>query len=153
MKTGHRGHERIEGSMKITLPLSVILPRKTKDDKVFSLNLNVYRNAHHMILNQAKVAYKEIVAMACTGMSPLLSPPYTFKYTFFTQNNRACDVGNVLPIVQKFTDDALIELGIIKDDNYKFIRKNVHEWGGVDKERPRVELVIRRLEPDYGPLK
>jgi len=47
--------------MKICLPFSVVIPRKTKADKVFAMNLNIYRNSHHMTLNQAKVLWKDIV--------------------------------------------------------------------------------------------
>jgi hypothetical protein len=130
--------------MLIKLPLSVTLPRKTKADKVFILNMNIYRNTHHMTLNQAKVAWKDVVRNALIGnrVSPLTSGPYQFTYTVYPANNRAFDIGNVLPIVQKFTDDALIELGVISDDNYKHINRNVHIFGGVDKENPRVELWI-----------
>lgn len=135
--------------MLIILPLSVILPRKTKEDRVFPLNLNIYRNAHHMVLNQAKTAYKNAVDEAVDssfniGASGVDDPPYHFTYTVYPGNNRAFDLANVLPIVQKFTDDALIELGIIKDDNFKIVRAIDYRFGGVDKERPRVELEIKR---------
>lgn len=134
--------------IEIQLPLSVVLPRKTKADKVFALNLNIYRNTHHMILNQAKVAWKEVVCNALIGkcISPLSSGPYRFTYVVYPANNRAFDIGNVLPIVQKFTDDALIELGVIPDDNYKNICQNVHLFGVVDKENPRIELRITKAE-------
>lgn len=130
---------------KIILPLTVTLPRKTKEDKVFALNLNIYRNAHYLILNQAKIIYKGIVEAATNCIEPFDKPPYIFKYTMYPASNRALDVGNVLPIVQKFTDDALIELGLIKDDNFKIIIKNIHAFGCVDKENPRAELEIIEL--------
>lgn len=128
--------------MIIELPLNVILPRKTKADKVFALNMNIYRNTHHMTLNQAKVAWKGIVSDAVGDQSLSFEGPYLFTYTVYAGNNRAFDVGNVLPIVQKFTDDALIEMGILKDDNYKHISRNHHHFGGVDKGNPRVVLHI-----------
>jgi hypothetical protein len=134
--------------VKLTLPLSVTLPRKKGPDKVFILNLNHYRNTHHMVLNQAKVAWKEVVANA--GLSwgigwwdDLPSPPYRFHYTVYPGSNRAFDLANVLPVVQKFTDDALIELGVIPDDNHKVIRSITYDIGEVDKLSPRVELVIQ----------
>jgi hypothetical protein len=130
--------------MKLILPLSVVLPRKTKADKVFTLNLNIYRNTHHHTLNQAKVEWKGVVfaAVSCT---PLPSPPYQFNYTVYPANNRAFDLGNVLPIVQKFTDDALIELGVIPDDSYKVIKSINYRIGEVDKTNPRVELTIEAM--------
>jgi hypothetical protein len=136
--------------MTITLPLTVIIPRKTKADKVFALNLNIYRNSHHMTLNQAKVAYKEEVmkAMAVGGrFVPLQfgAGPFKFVYTIFPSSNRGFDLGNVCSIIQKFTDDALIELGAISDDNFKVVRAVDYRFGSVDKIRPRAELTILRL--------
>lgn len=129
--------------MKIVLPLSVTLPRKTKADKVFALNLNVYRNTHYLVLNQAKIAWKNIVQSAlCDARELFAIPPYRFAYTVFPRSNRKFDLANVLPIVQKFTDDALIEFGIIPDDSYKVIPEITYKFGGVCKENPRCELEI-----------
>lgn len=135
--------------MKIILPLTLTIPRKTKEDKVFALNLNVYRNAHHMVLNQAKVMWKEIVYNAINNDEVWdmdSKGPFLFTYTVYPGTNRKFDVANVLPIIQKFTDDALIELGIIQDDNYKILPAINYRFGEVDKVNPRVELTIEPLK-------
>lgn len=132
--------------MKIILPLSVTIPRKTKADKVFILNLNVYRNCHHMTLNQAKIAWKEIVKQSTAGKTIVDSSPFKFVYTVYPATGRKFDLANVLSIVQKFTDDALIEFGFIPDDSYKIIPKIDYRFGKVDKENPRVELEIYPLD-------
>jgi hypothetical protein len=124
------------------LPLSIVIPRKTKEDKVFILNLKRYRNTHHMTLNQAKANYKEAVEAAAKELGELGPPPYKFVYTVYPSSSRAFDLANVLPIIQKFTDDALIELGVISEDNYKIIRSIAYEFGAVDKDNPRAELEI-----------
>ncbi len=41
--------------MILKLPLSVVIPRKTKEDKKIMLNLNTFRNLHYMTMNQAKI--------------------------------------------------------------------------------------------------
>ena len=134
--------------MKIMLPLSVLLPRK-KEARKFVLNLNIYRNTHYLVLNQAKRLYKEKVEQVYKEWLSesdnnyyWKSPPFIFTYTVYPANNRAFDLANVLPIVQKFTDDALIELGIIKDDNHKIVSAVNYRFGKVDKGNPRVELEI-----------
>ena len=132
--------------MKIVLPLEVSLPRKNKDDKVFHLNLNIYRNSHHHILNQAKNLWYDVVAKGIIHNEIPSSPPYRFTYTVFPGTNRKFDLANVLPIIQKFTDDALIEYGIISDDSYKVISEIIYKFGGVDKENPRAELEIISLK-------
>lgn len=136
--------------MRIILPLTVTLLRKKKPNKVWILNLNSYRNTHFQILNNAKVAYKENLRCAffegdrrTPGMNlDDLIPPYHFTYTIYSGSNRKFDLANVLSIVQKFTDDALIELGIITDDSFKVIPEITYRFGGVDKGNPRVELLI-----------
>ena len=129
--------------MTICLPLSVTIPRKTKEDKVFALNLNVYRNAHHMILSDAKNRWKGIVAKSLSDIKASMPPPpYNVIYTVFWANGRAFDIANVCSIIDKFTMDALQELGIIENDNYKHIPEVRYKFGGIDKENPRCELTI-----------
>jgi hypothetical protein len=132
--------------MKLILPFSVTIPRKTKDDKVFQLNLNVYRNTHHMTLNQAKILWKDVVSKASLWSMIDGQPPYKFTYTAYPGSNRKFDLGNVLSIVQKFTDDALIETGIISDDSYKVIPDVAYRFGHVDKDNPRIELDIEGVK-------
>lgn len=130
--------------MKIILPLEIVIPRKTKEDKVFPLNLNVYRNTHHMTLNEAKrLMLEEVEKRLPKGVDEKIgSPPYSFCYTIFPRSGRAFDLGNVCSIIQKFTDDALIHLGVISDDNYKLVRAVEYRFGGIDKVSPRAELDI-----------
>jgi len=132
--------------VKIILPLSVVLPRKTKADKVFILNLNIYRNAHYMTLNNAKVAWVEIVkAVLVLTDQTMPDPPYRFTYTVFPANNRKFDLGNVCSIIDKFTADALQEMGVIQDDSFKYIPEIVFRFCGDDKTNPRVELEIEGM--------
>lgn len=134
--------------MKISLPLEVYIPRSRTVDKKFILNLNNYRNTYYMTLNQAKVAFKDEVWASVVGKNGTLNkptPPLSFNYTLYPKTARKCDLGNVLSIVQKFTDDALTELGIIPDDNYEVINTVSYTIGHVDRDNPRVELEIREL--------
>lgn len=130
--------------MRLILPLSITLPRKTKDDRKINLNLNIYRNLHHMTNNQAKTMFKYLLSQA-NGLPCLSKHPYRFIYTLFQQSARATDVANVLSIVDKFTCDALVELGVLIDDNHKIIPEVVYRYGGVDKVNPRAELLIKSI--------
>jgi len=135
--------------MKLILPLEVMIPRKTCEDKRVILNLNVYRNMHHMTLNQAKVEMSKHVALAVQCAKPEeITAPYRFVYTIFPSTGRSFDLGNVCSIVQKFTDDALIDLGVIRDDNHKVVNEVVYRFGCVDKENPRAELDIESRRGD-----
>jgi hypothetical protein len=133
--------------MKIILPLTLIIPRKTKEDKVFALNLNTYRNTHHMTMNQAKILWVEVVRNAVRGRVLTFLPPYKFTYTIFPGSARAFDIPNVAPAIEKFTDDALQEIGIIANDNYRVLPGVDYRFGSIDKGNPRCELVISKYDP------
>jgi len=135
--------------VKLILPLSVVLPRKKAPSKHWILNLNSYRNTHFHVLNQAKDFYREEVrnAILISRMQghEIPPPPYLFDYTIYPANKRTFDLGNVLPIIGKFTEDALIEFTLIIDDNYRIINAINYRFGGVDKISPRCELEISHV--------
>jgi Holliday junction resolvase RusA-like endonuclease len=56
--------------------------------------------------------------------------------------NNSPDLDNFIGTVKKFFQDALVESGLIEDDNIKFIISNSETYGGIDKENPRVEAEI-----------
>lgn len=131
--------------MTIALPLTLTIPRKTKGDRIIALNMNIMRNLHYHVLNQAKVLWKDVVLRAIPDLW-CIQPPYLFVYTVYPANGRVFDLANVCAAIQKFTDDALQELGVIENDNYKYIRAIEYRFGGIDKEHPRCELEIRHYE-------
>lgn len=129
---------------KLTLPLSVVLPRKKKDDKIFQLNLNVYRNAHFHILNDAKITFLRAVEPQLVEMGRIDQySPLLFSYVIFRPSRRTFDIMNVASVIDKFTCDAMIQTGVIKNDNHEHISRFVASFGGVDKDNPRCELTIR----------
>ena len=133
---------------KIILPLSIFIPCKTKEDREFKLNLNIYRNTHHFILNKAKELWKEVVQKALLENARLingLQPPYHFTYTIYQPSGRSFDVSNVGAIIDKFTADALQEFGLLENDNYKNIPMVTYKFVGIDKVNPRAELEIVEL--------
>ena len=139
--------------MKVVLPLYVDLPRvRTKPKRVW-LNLNTYRNAPYQLLNDMKVNYKQGITtslLALHGNMLSQDQPIELTYTVFPKTRRKFDLSNVLSIVQKFTDDALVDLGLIKDDDYTIVRSVIYRFGEVDKENPRVELEIDEYQKEIG---
>ena len=133
--------------MKLSLPLFVMLPRKTKDDKKFILNLNVMRATHYRTIAQAKVLYKEEVREAlydATERTKFGSDRVRVTYVLFPASNRRIDIQNVCPIISKFAEDALVCLGVLDDDSSDIIVESVYRMGKVDKDHPRCELTIER---------
>lgn len=64
----------------------------------------------------------------------------------YARDRRLFDIGNVGSIHEKFFLDALVELGKLPDDTYKYIAKTTTQFMGIDKENPRVEIIIKELE-------
>ena len=129
--------------MLITLPITITLSRK-KGDKQVPLNLNWYRNAHHITKNNIKQLFKERVYLDNPLLKKLVvsAYPIALRYDLYWSSNRQVDVANVLSIVDKFFCDALEEEGVLKDDSFKYISQVIYNFKGIDKENPRVEVVI-----------
>lgn len=134
----------------IALPLRIEIPRKTKENKVFALNLNVYRNTHPHTLNQAKVIFNDLVLPLVVNAGVPKLKLCTLEYHLYVGSARECDVNNVCSIVDKFFSDTLVHAGVLEDDNYKFLAETRFKFGGIDRANPRVEAVIR--SPDHIPL-
>ena len=125
---------------RLKSPLQIYVGKK----KVI-LNLNNYRNLHYRILNSAKIVYKKYMELQIKKL-PQLVPPLRITYTVFKGDRRVCDVGNICAVHQKFFEDALVELGKIKDDNHVLIPEVNYRWGGVDKLNPGVEIYIEEIK-------
>ena len=122
-------------------PLEVIYgAKKDGTEQKFRLNLNQYRNTHYIILNKAKIAYKELMKEQISRLPELSN--ISLHYTVYTKTKREFDLSNVCSVVDKFFCDALVELGKLPDDNIKHLSQISFSFGGVDKDNPRIEVTI-----------
>jgi len=126
--------------MKIDLPLEVYYTKNKK----FILNLNNYRNAHYRILSNAKKIYADNLVDRISH--PKYEEPVVLTYTYYAKSKRRLDVSNPCSIIDKFTCDALVKAGVLEDDSSKQIKKVIYKYGGIDKENPRCELVIKKID-------
>ena len=124
----------------IIAPISLNQTKK----KLFYLNLNVYRNAHYIVLNNMKVKFKELLKPQISKLPKMAGVKLTF--TLFLGSNRSADMNNIICIVEKFFCDALVELGKLPDDSIEFITSTDNRFGGVDKTNPRVEITLEPTE-------
>ncbi len=128
--------------MKITLPLFIHTTKSETQKGKFILNLNNYRNTHFQKLNKAKVNYSNLIKK----MLPKVKyKTVELEYIYFAATKRKIDVSNPCSIIDKFTCDALTEAGLWEDDNINTIKKVSYIWGGVCRENPRCELIIKNL--------
>lgn len=128
--------------MLINSPLSVPISKS----KRFVLNLNVYRNTHYQSLNKAKASYKAVMAEQIQALPRM--GRVVVNYTLYPKTRRLTDIGNVVAIHKKFFEDAMVEFGIIEDDNYLHVTGSIESFGCVDKASPRVEIEIMEVSVD-----
>ena len=66
----------------------------------------------------------------------------TVKCLFFMETHRTVDLTNLLESI----DDIMVKKGLLKDDNYKIIESHDGSRVLFDKNRPRTEVYIERVE-------
>tara|TARA_R100001163_G_C4928904_1_gene105718 strand:+ start:44 stop:454 length:411 start_codon:yes stop_codon:yes gene_type:complete len=133
----------------LILPLEVFYSKKKK----FILNLNNYRNAHYRVLSIAKKTYSDDLVEMIKNLFikekwddiPRFDNPVDLEYVYYAKSNRRVDVSNPCSIIDKFTCDALVKVGILEDDSSKQIKSITYVYGGVDKENPRCRLTIKEV--------
>lgn len=128
---------------KIESPLFVELPRKTTKSKRISLNMNVYRNLHHRTSNDAKKMYHKLMRYQLEDLE--IKTPVEITYKVYKATKRKLDKMNVISIVSKFLLDSITEYGCWEDDNDDYVKKETILPTELDRDRPRVEIIIKEI--------
>ena len=124
----------------LVAPLYVMKSKKKK----FYVGLNTYRNTHYAVSNKVKIAYKKHMRDQILKL-PIFNK-IELTYTLYPRTKALCDIGNILSIHDKFLCDALVEYGVLPEDNYLHIPKITFLIGHVDKLNPRVEILIQEIK-------
>lgn len=132
---------------ELSVPIKLEIGVNTK--KTYYLNLNGYRNWQFQLNNQLKKTFKIQVAEDIRKLTPV-NGQCKIEYTIYYPTRRLFDIDNIGSVITKFTHDALVEFGILEDDNYKIVTEIVYRFGGVDKDNPRCDVIIEEVETDNG---
>ena len=73
-----------------------------------------------------------------------IDEPVSVEYIFTWPDNRARDLSNWI----KCVEDYLVSQKVLKDDNHKIVTKVLIRHIGINKEFPKVEVLIRRAVSD-----
>jgi hypothetical protein len=133
--------------IKIDCPVYIIVPRKTKKDRKYSLNLNQYRNWKFMVSNMLKDTFSEGMRRVLSDVK--LKDELYISYKYYKGSNRRSDKNNVISIVDKFFCDSLVKYDIIPDDNDNIIISTHNHQTEIDKLNPRVEARLFNNKEDY----
>lgn len=127
--------------LSVPIKLEVGVAKK----KTYYLNLNGYRNWQFQLNNQLKKTFKIQVAEKIRELTPVTGT-CRITYTIYYPTRRLFDIDNIGSVITKFTHDALVEFGILEDDNYKVVEEIVYRFGGIDKDDPRCDVVIEEIQ-------
>lgn len=68
--------------------------------------------------------------------------PVNIECRFYRKNAVRCDLTNLLEAI----DDVLVKYGIIKDDAFTILQSHDGSRVYIDKDKPRTEIIITRME-------
>lgn len=92
-------------------------------------------------MNALKQKWKDFIVWMINdlGYKDMKINDCEIEVTTYRKINRAFDLDNT---TIKFIQDGFVESGLLVDDNYKILKK-LTLIGGVDKNNPRTEIVIK----------
>lgn len=123
----------------IVSPIHITIGSKDK----IALNFNRTRNMHGFQWNALKKEYTETLLPLVQNLPSFNKIKIT--YSLFIGSNHKTDVMNWVSVVDKFFQDVLVKVNKLPDDNYKYVPEIISKFGGIDKQNPRMEIVIEPI--------
>jgi Holliday junction resolvase RusA-like endonuclease len=132
----------------LTIPCYYIQKFKTKDDKTLFINLNWWRNAHYFIKNEVKQAYTSLIIKQLKALNAKpIKGKYELAFKYYYKNVTS-DLDNVCAMANKHFNDAAQAFGLVENDNVKHCIKSCYYVAEQDKENPRIEIFVRKVEDE-----
>lgn len=122
-------------------PLYLILPT-CKKQKKYHLNLNNYSGWHYHLKSDLKNFYHETILPQIEGK---IFNKINIKFTYYAPDKRRRDKANALSVHEKYFCDSLVKAGVLIDDNNDFIGDCSYHFAGLDKDNPRVEIIVSEM--------
>ena len=123
--------------MKITIP---VVPRSKKNSQQIIINP---RTKRPMIIQSKLYAnYERECGKFLKEYKSSIDYSINLKIEFYVPDKRKRDIANYIEAIQ----DILVKYEVIKDDNYNIIESLDGTRMHIDKENPRVEIEITKIE-------
>lgn len=129
----------------IKAPIYVELGKVKK--KKYYLNLNLLRNQVGHLNNNIKREYKRVLT-PLLPIGKVYYEYYSLEYELWLPDGRKRDLSNICSIIDKNFGDAIVELGIVPEDNYYHLQDVHYRLGGYD-EKGNGYCIITVKEVDY----
>tara|TARA_R100000951_G_C2641328_1_gene181041 strand:+ start:294 stop:662 length:369 start_codon:yes stop_codon:yes gene_type:complete len=122
----------------MSLPLFIT----NRSNKRKWLTLNNYRNWHYQVSNDIKRRFKSEVF---DKLDFNIKGKVKIEYFYFAPDKRTRDLMNVISVIDKFFQDAMVDRGCIESDDLSTVVEVNSCYVGVDKENPRLDVMITKL--------
>ena len=117
---------------KATLPLPVYSKGRGDKKRELLVSVNNWLPMHYIQKNNVKQAYHKVAEEFVNTL-----PKYKKlvpHYTLYFKGKRKKDIDNYTAPLHKFLMDALVEGGVIEDDNYDYVTGFSTKFGGIREE-------------------
>lgn len=125
-----------------TITLSLPLFITNRSNKRKWLTLNNYRNWHYQVSNDIKRRFKSEVF---DELNFTIKGKVKIEYFYFAPDKRTRDLMNVISVIDKFFQDAMVERGCIESDDLSTVVEVNSCYMGIDKQDPRLDVMITKL--------
>ena len=138
--------------MLITVPLHVMLPRKTKPARRIALDQNTFHHVDRFTFNESKIQFGRLVHEQLQSYKDTIGCPWDAPveliFIYFNWQRRLSDLSNHCVIVDKFFSDCLVNEWIITADDYLHVKEVKYKYGWYSKNNPHIDIYIQRLTND-----
>jgi len=124
--------------IKLSLPLFIT----NRSNKRKWLTLNNYRNWHYQVSNDIKRRFK---SKLFDQLDFRIEGKVKIEYFYFAPDKRTRDLMNVISVIDKFFQDAMVDRGCIESDDLSTVVEVNSCYMGIDKLDPRLDVMITKL--------
>jgi Holliday junction resolvase RusA-like endonuclease len=104
--------------------------------------MNSYRNWHYQVSNEIKRRFKSDISMK---LNFRFDGKIKIEYFYFAPDKRKRDLMNVISVVDKFFQDAMVETGCIESDDLSVVVEVNSCYMGIDRQDPRLDVIISNI--------
>tara|TARA_R100000081_G_scaffold47754_1_gene22751 strand:+ start:20 stop:403 length:384 start_codon:yes stop_codon:yes gene_type:complete len=123
--------------------INITLPTHSFSGKTkHYLNLNQYRNWHYGVSSSIKRNYKKTIS---DRLNFKFDGQVEIKYRYYAPDKRVRDLMNVVSVVDKFFQDAMVDKGCIIADDTSIVKKITVDYMGIDKADSRIEVTVKAI--------
>lgn len=79
------------------------------------------------------------------GLNFKFSGRIKIEYFYFAPDKRTRDLMNVISVIDKFFQDALVDFGCIESDDLSTVVEVNSCYMGIDRENPRLDVIITKV--------